>query len=211
MTDTKNSTSVEHLDTIINGVQEMIDNKIDFNAFILITLGIEYLGNFSDEMDFTAFKQSEIRFKNGLEYFKDIKYRNNKEFLFKELRGPLIHQYRTGDKIRLTSVCNQKAPQIDHFKKDNSDNTILILESFFADFKAAVANFKNRISKDNSLNKNKLDVQYSTITSITSPSTGNDYTTTGSTVDNRYIFNKIVIRDCREKERQEKKKSNNYR
>jgi len=181
MNDSKISTSIEHLDTIINDVQIMINKKIDFNAFIIITLGIEYLGNFSDEKDFTEFKQSETRFKNGLDYFKNIWYKNNKDLLFKELRGPLIHQYRPGDKIRLTSYCKQNAPLQDHLKKDNLENRILVLEKFFEDFKEAVDRFKNKLKAYNSLNKDKLNAEYSMIASITSPTTNENYYSTGGT------------------------------
>ena len=210
MNSTEISTSVEHLDIIINDVQKMIDNNIDFNAFIIITLGIEYLGNFSDEKDFTEFKQSEIRFKNGLNYFKGNWYQNNKELLFKGLRGPLIHQYRPGEKIRLSSCCNQNATIKDNLEKDESGNTILILEQFFEDYKVAVETFKKKIETNHSLNKEKLEVQYSMVSSILSPSTNETYNTTGFTntiLSSTNKFGLIVTRrERRQLEREEKKK-----
>lgn len=146
-----------------------------------IVLGIEYLGNFSDEKDFTEFKQSEVRFKNGLDYFKDTWYLNNKELLFRDLRWPLIHQYRPGDKIRLTSNCKQNAPLTDHLKLDDSQNRILVLEKFFDDFKQAVKRFKNKIKSINSLNKEKLEAKYCSVSQVTSPTNNEVYWCTGST------------------------------
>lgn len=179
--DSKISTSIEHLDVILNDIQLLIDNRLDFNAFITIVLGIEYLGNFSDEKDFDEFKQSEIRFKNGLDHFKTDWYKKNKSLLFSELRGPLIHQYRPGKMIILTSKCKNNAPLADHLKRYNEADIIFVLERFYEDFKEAVSRFKNKIKMDSGLNKEKLNARYSTVTHISSPTNEQSYLTTGFT------------------------------
>lgn len=162
--------SVEHLDTIIEDIKNLIEHKFDFQAFIVITLGIEYLGNFSDEKDFKSFSNSEIRFKNGLDHFKNIWYQNNKDLLFKELRGSLIHQYRPGTKLLLTSVCKNSAPLADHLKKiEGGENIILVLEKLFEDFQEATKRFKNKLAKANSFNKEKLSQTYFSVAPIISP------------------------------------------
>ena len=180
MTTEKTSTAVEHLDTIIEDINRLISHKLDFNAFIIIVLGIEYLGNFADEKDFTEFKQSETRFKNGLDYFKDQRYHNNKDLLFKQLRGPLIHQYRPGNDIMLTSVCKQNAPIGDHFKT-SSGKIIFVLEAFYEDFNVAIKRFKNIIKGQHNLNNDKLQSKYSTLQNIISPTTSNIYSSTATT------------------------------
>lgn len=72
------TTSIQHVDTIIADIEDHIKNKQDFVAFILIALGIEFLGAFYDDKDFNDFGQSETRFKNSISnLFKNDWYKNN--------------------------------------------------------------------------------------------------------------------------------------
>ena len=95
-------------------------------------------------------------------------YRDCLKWLYKYLRGPLIHQYRTGENIYLTSVCKNKAPLSEHLKKKD-DRLILVLEQFFSDFKNAAISFSNLVNKNNSLNKQKLQQEYSSIFTYQNP------------------------------------------
>lgn len=78
------------------------------------------MGSFFDEKDFNDFGQSDKRFKNALtNLFKNKWYNNNSDWVFKNFRGPLIHQYRPGDAILLTSYC-----------KNGADSALVGLPSF---------------------------------------------------------------------------------
>ena len=163
----KTNSALEHLDIIIADVQNLIDNKQDFIGFLIIALGIEFMGSFYDEKDFNDFGQSETRFKNALSnLFKDQRYRNKKDWLFKQFRGPLIHQYRPGDEIQLTSKCKNDAPLDLHWKPSDL-KIVFVLEQLFDDFKTAVQKLKNEIEKaSNSLNKEKINGGYMGIKEI---------------------------------------------
>jgi hypothetical protein len=159
------STPVQHIDTIIADIQDHIDKKQDFVGFILVSLGIEFIGSFFDAKDFNDHGLSDKRFKNGLSLFKKNWYQQNKDFLFKQLRGPLIHQYRTGTKVSLTSACKNDADLTLHLKSDNG-KTIFVLEQLFADFKEACEKLKIQVNKPNSFNSEKLNKEYLTVYEI---------------------------------------------
>ncbi|HEY9001610.1 MAG TPA: hypothetical protein VIM89_09670 [Mucilaginibacter sp.] len=151
----KDFSALEHLNNLVNDVQSLIDKKEDFIAFIIIALGIEFLGSFYDSKSFDDYGESDTRFKNGMKLFKNNWYKNNSSWLYKQLRGPLIHQYRTGPEIYLTSNCKNNVPPDKHFIVENSKK-VFVLEQFFEDFKYAVNQLKSQLKKpNNSLNKNK--------------------------------------------------------
>jgi len=159
----ESSTGIQHIEIIISDIEEHIKNKQDFVAFILIALGIEFLGSFFDDKDFNDNGQSEIRFKNGIsKLFKNNWYKNNSDWLFKKFRGPLIHQYRTSKECLLTSQCKNSAPISEHLK-EYENRRILVLECLFEDFKLASHKLKNLAQKNNNLKKEKLDQDYLTI------------------------------------------------
>lgn len=150
------TTSIQHIDTIIADIEDHIQYNQDFVAFILIALGIEFLGSFFDDKEFNDFGQSKIRFKNAISnLFKNNWYKNNSDWLFEDFRGPLIHQYRTGHTLLLTSVCKNKAPISDHLKLAGNKR-IFILQQLFEDFKLAGNKLKN-ISQNKSQNKIKSE------------------------------------------------------
>jgi hypothetical protein len=162
------TTSIKHVDTIIADIEDHIKNKQDFVAFILIALGIEFLGAFFDDKDFDNFGQSEARFKNSVSnLFKDVWYKNNSNWLFEVFRGPLIHQYRAGDKILLTSVCKNNAPISDHLRIVNNKR-VFVLEKLFEDFKLAASRLKNIAINvnQNKLKPDKIEEEYSSIYNV---------------------------------------------
>lgn len=160
---TTQTTALEHVDVIIDDIQDHIDKKSDFVGFVLISLGIEYLGCFLDEKPFTDFGQSEVRFKNGLSFFKNNWYKNNSDWLFKTFRGPLVHQYRIGAGLYITSNCKNGANLNLHLT-ESQNNRIFVLEQLFEDYKQAVRKFKNEATKPgNSFNKEKLALTHQTI------------------------------------------------
>jgi hypothetical protein len=145
----------------------LIATKNDFIGFIIIALGIEFLGSFYDEKDFNDFGQSDKRFKNALtNLFKNKWYNNNSDWVFKNFRGPLIHQYRPGDAILLTSYYKNGAELKLHLETVDGKR-IFVLEQLFADFKLAIQKFKNEIKKtSNSLNKAKINGEFMSIVEI---------------------------------------------
>ncbi|QNA42944.1 hypothetical protein [Lacibacter sediminis] len=163
----KTNSGLDHLDIIIADIDGLISNKQDFIAFILIALGIEFMGSFYDEKDFNDFGQSDTRFKNALSnLFKNKWYKNNGDWMFKDFRGPLIHQYRPGDTILLTSNCKNKADLKLHLRSVDGKK-IFVLEQLFSDFKLAVQKFNNEIKKaSNSLNKAKINDGFMSIVEI---------------------------------------------
>jgi len=176
-------TTIEHLGVIESDIEKLIEYQIDFNAFIIICLGIEFLGSFSDDKPFNKKGQSEKRFKMGLKYFKNNWYKQNKKILYEDFRGYLIHQYRPSSELYLTSTCKHGIPAENHLKISNSKR-IIVLEALFEDFKQAIQKFKNVIEKPNSLNKKKLEQNYTRIGPIKSPIDNNNYEMTGGTSNN---------------------------
>ena len=163
----KTNSGLEQLDIIIADIESLISYKQDFIAFLIIALGIEFMGSFYDEKDFNEFGQSETRFKNALSnLFKNLWYKNNSDWMFKNFRGPLIHQYRPGDTILLTSFCKNKADSCLHLSSVNGKN-IFVLEQLLIDFKLAVQRLKNELKKtSNSLNKGKVNDDFMAIVEI---------------------------------------------
>jgi hypothetical protein len=179
---TKETTSIEHIDNIIAQINGLIEKKEDFTAFILIALGIEYLGSFFDSKPFFECGQSEIRFNNGIDLFKNKWYSNNKQWLYRNFRGPLVHQFWTGTEILLTSNCKNKAPLKVHLETNNNKR-IFVLEKLFEDFKVAALTLKNLSQKENSLNKEKLKEIYAEI--ILTSVDNNDFFSSGKTLIHR--------------------------
>lgn len=136
---------------------------MDFQAFVVLSIGVELMGNAFDEKEFTDFGESEIRFKNALgKLFKDNWYKNNKEFLYKQYRGPILHQYRTGEEIYLTSNVKNDAPLNEHLGLVNNKR-VLVLEVLYEDFKAALKKLKGMIDKDQGVQKQKLEKPFTQI------------------------------------------------
>jgi hypothetical protein len=73
------TTAREHIDLLIGNVEELIDKKLDFQAFIVISIGIEFLGAFTDSFDFNEYGHSESRFTNAIDHwFSNKWYKENK-------------------------------------------------------------------------------------------------------------------------------------
>ncbi len=151
--------AIQHFSNIENEIAKLIETKNDFTAFVILALGIEFIGVFLDGKDFDAGK-SEFRFTNGLDEFKNKWYHTNRKLVFKHFRGPLVHQLRPSDQIILTSICKNNANPEEHLKKTDETYTF-VLEVLFQDFKEAVTRLKTKLSKKNSpLNKIKPESDF---------------------------------------------------
>ncbi|MFA6979991.1 MAG: hypothetical protein WC209_11795 [Ignavibacteriaceae bacterium] len=186
----KITSAVDNIINIIDDVYRLIEKKEDYIAFIIIAIGIEFLGAFYDDKEFTDFSQSEIRFCNGLKnLFKNNWYKQNQSFLFKSFRGPLIHQYRIGSGILLTSNCKNGASIEEHLKTMDNDR-VFVLEGFFEDFKDAADKFRNSIKGYHSLNPQKTNMpKYMGIYSTQSTIKGNSDFSLTATNNNVVIKN----------------------
>lgn len=143
------TTAREHIDLLIGNVEELIDKKLDFQAFLVISIGIEFLGAFTDSFDFNEYGHSESRFTNAIDHwFSNKWYKENKSWIFKNLRGPIIHQYRPGKEILLTSFCKNQV-DITHHLEISEGRTIFVLEQLFADFKKASSKLNLEFNKSN--------------------------------------------------------------
>jgi hypothetical protein len=171
---------VEQIDKLLDDVKALIGLKRDFEAFIIISIGIEVLGSFYDSENIEDFGQSENRFKNCLKNdFKSKWYTSNAEKTFKNLRGPLVHQYRCGPEILITSVCKNNAVKGQHLKTVDGQ-TLFVLEQFFEDFQDAFKRSKNNLNKQNNgLNKEKPNKDHEEIIEHTTPM--GKFSTSGST------------------------------
>ncbi|PCJ27890.1 MAG: hypothetical protein COA97_02845 [Flavobacteriales bacterium] len=147
---------------LIDGVDKMIAQGFEYYAFVIICQGIEVLGSFYDSEEIDKYGESKTRFKAGLKnLFKNSFYKQNQDFLFKQLRGNMIHKLRPGKEIILTSHNISKTPLEYHLKKDEEGRRILVIEQFFEDFKGACAKLLTKIELDkDNLDKDKQDVNY---------------------------------------------------
>jgi hypothetical protein len=199
---TQSKTSLEHIDTIIDQIKSLIEKKEDFVAFILIALGTEYLGCFFDSAPFDGGGNSWHRFQNGIDLFKNQWYVHNKQWLFKNFRGPLVHQFWTGSEILLTSNCKNNAPLTAHL--EIKDKRIFVLEKFFDDFIEAAQSLKHMSEKSNSLNKVKLNQTYSEIMTVEMDST--NFACSGKTTSDLTKINFAKIEKQISKQVQRKKR-----
>ncbi len=134
--------AIGHGEVIVSLVQSLIDSKIDFQAFMAICTGIEYLGSFSDSSPHNKYGESKNRFERSLKtLFENEWYQKNAQWIFEQLRGPLLHQYRTGDSVLLTSRCCHPDSSPKHLDVIDG-KTQFVLEDFFEDFKAAYAKLR---------------------------------------------------------------------
>jgi hypothetical protein len=163
----ENTTAEEHVELLINNVQCLIDSKLDFHAFIVLSIGIEFLGAFTDSEDFNDFGLSKSRFENSLEHwFTNKWYKEKKAWVFENLRGPLVHQYRAGKEILLTSKCKNDVDLSKHLTVSDG-KIIFVLEQLFDDFKKAHEKRKREFDKENNPYKGtKAKEGYQTIYEI---------------------------------------------
>lgn len=162
----ESTSAEEHIDLLIKDVENLINFKLDFQAFIVIAIGIEFLGAFTDTDDFNDFGLSKQRFLNSLDHWFKNKYQEKKTWLFENLRGSLVHQYRPGKEIFLTSKCKNGVDLSKHWTIEEG-KTIFVLEQLLIDFKMACEKLKREMININSpYNDSKMKEKYLTIYEI---------------------------------------------
>jgi hypothetical protein len=163
----ENTKAQEHIELLINNIQCLIDSKLDFHAFIVLSIGIEFLGAFTDSEDFNNFGLSKSRFENSIaHWFTNKWYKENKTWIYENLRGPLVHQYRAGKDILLTSNCKNDINLSKHLTESDG-KIIFVLEQLFEDFKKAYEKLKREFAKGNNPYKGSKAIEkYQTIYEI---------------------------------------------
>ncbi len=179
MTDDKNDVSDKRLSaresirTIF--VQEMKSVIYDHKGsayikFINIAIGIEYLGAFLDNHDFTKERESQKRFDNALRKLFPKKYlkfskSDNEFYLYENFRCPFVHQLRPGKKVVVTHRDESKREGTTHLEPTKRGLLVLVLEDFFDDFEIA-CNRLFQLEEKNKLPSKKLEQDYIRLISI---------------------------------------------
>lgn len=126
--------------------------------------GIEVAGSIFDGKPADDYGQCENRFKQGFCYlFPDPPYQGMWKTFFQQLRGPIVHQLRTGWDFTLT--CEKKYARDKHFTDDKQMQIVLVLEVLIDDFRDGL----DRMLKDigngtlkGKVDESKLDGRYMT-------------------------------------------------
>lgn len=201
----KKFNATEQVDILENDIAACIQNKQYFVGFVLVALGIEYLGALLDDKEFFELGQSEKRFCKALkELFKNEWYGKNSDFLFKEFRGALLHQYRPGKNVELTHGDISK-----HLTK-KEEVVSFVIEQFFADFKLA-KNVYLKKKDTGQANKKKSLLDYMTVGQITSNDLSVVECPSGNTYTNLVQENDTTKKKPEPKKKPEKHKSKYFR
>jgi len=108
--------------------------------FILIAVGIEFLGACLDKQYMNATSRSEKRFNMAITKLFPKKYHHfvregSVPYLYTDFRCPVIHQFRAGKTIRLFSEYEGNAGL--HLTYNSDGLLILVAEEFYRDLSEA--------------------------------------------------------------------------
>lgn len=134
-----------------NLIREVILNDFDrimkipgstISKFLLIVVGIEYLGACLDKQDMKATARGEKRFNLAMLKLFPKKYHHflKKEAvpnLYRDFRCPVIHQFKPEKSIILCSADEQPANNFRHLSYHPDGSLVLIAEEFFNDLTGA--------------------------------------------------------------------------
>jgi hypothetical protein len=150
---------------IIGACKKLVHEGFEYFAFILIIQGIELLGNLYDNESMSSYGESGDRFKKGLELFTHSFYKNQKEWVYKNLRGSLIHQIRPNSKIFLTTLKNGVDKNLHLKEYDN--RKVFIIDELIGDFEKAFKKVLVQSEKRGyNVNNSKLNGEFLSIESI---------------------------------------------
>lgn len=110
---------------LINEFKSIIFNHegVAYSKFLLLAVGIEYLGACLDNFPFNKPKESEKRFNRALKKLFDKKYhkyakKSARIYLFEDFRCGFVHQFRPSGKIALTHSHESKREGTKHLKNN---------------------------------------------------------------------------------------------
>jgi len=113
-----------------------------YGKFILIAVGIEFLGACLDKQHLNATARSEIRFNSAImklfpkQYHHFVK-KESVPNLYLDFRCPIIHQFRCGKSIALYSNTQNDFSGQKHLNYHSEGALMLIAEDFYRDLAAA--------------------------------------------------------------------------
>jgi hypothetical protein len=142
METTKSAQLVEQIrEVLLNDFGSMMvtpGNTI--GKFILIAVGIEFLGACLDRQHMNATARSEKRFNSALRELFPKKYHHFTQQksipnLFPDFRCPLIHQFKAGKYICLYTL--EETDRHNHLSYQSGGSLILVAEEFYKDLAGA--------------------------------------------------------------------------
>ncbi|MBN1601765.1 MAG: hypothetical protein JW915_09160 [Chitinispirillaceae bacterium] len=132
---------------LVNDLYKMVQNGMDYYAFILLCSGLELLGSFFDQKELGAIGVSSSRITCAIDNLFSDNYKNSKiKNAIKGIRNSLIHQFRPTGDIALTSETTSNCPRKYHLNKGLSPDDkriIFVIERFVDDFKYAITKLIN--------------------------------------------------------------------
>ena len=150
MDSTKSSQLVTQIREVIltDFARTMETPESTLGKFILIAVGVEFLGGCLDRQHMNATGRSEKRFNTAIRELFPKKYHHftlqqSIPNLFVDFRCPVIHQFKTGKSLILCSL--EDTDKKNHLKYQSGGSMILVAEEFYKDVARAAEEMIRRI------------------------------------------------------------------
>jgi len=130
-------------EVILNNYNRILQTpESTLSKFILIAVGIEFLGACLDRQHMKATARGEKRFNLAIGKLFPKPYHHFIKTdavpnLYHDFRCPVIHQFRAGKSVFLCSSQDQNEHQIRHLSYNTEGSLILIVEEFYEDLAVA--------------------------------------------------------------------------
>ena len=142
---TKKSVLIENQirEVILKDFAQLMDARESvYGKFILIAVGIEFLGACMDKQHLNATARSEIRFNSAITklfpkpYHHFVKKESVPNF-YLDFRCPIIHQFRCAPSIALYTNTQADFSGQKHLSYNSAGALILVAEDFYRDMASA--------------------------------------------------------------------------
>ncbi|MCX6227225.1 MAG: hypothetical protein NTV01_21170 [Bacteroidia bacterium] len=136
-------------DVILTDFAKIMESKESaIGKFILIAVGIEFLGACLDKQHIRATARSEKRFNTAIRELFPKKYHHftrqeSIPNLFVDFRCPIIHQFKPGKSLTLCSL--EDTDRHNHLSYHAGGSLILVVEEFYKDLAIAALEMISRI------------------------------------------------------------------
>jgi hypothetical protein len=140
-------------DIILNDFARMMETRQStIGKFIIIAVGIEFLGTCLDRQHMKATARSEKRFNSAIIQLFPKRYHHfvkqgSEPYFYSEFRCPVIHQFRAGKQILLISEGEFTDSGLLHLKLNAEGSLVLKAEDFFEDLKFAAEELVTRLDE----------------------------------------------------------------
>jgi hypothetical protein len=130
--------------------QVMESRESTIGTFIMIAVGIEFLGACLDKQHMNASARSEKRFNMAIVQLFPKKYHHfakqgSVPYLYSDFRCPVIHQFKAGKSIALCNATDANDFNYKHLEYNTEEALVLVAENFFRDLAAAGQELIRRI------------------------------------------------------------------